>query len=87
MKEVKAYECLDGTVKTNRRDALLWERLLELRGVIQKEGYSRDGSMTTTTAATVIVNNFDEISWIVQSYRWRIAAAEKAVVAATVKAS
>lgn len=81
MKEVKAYQCTDGTMKTNKREALIWERTLELRGIIQKNGCARDGTMTPTTVATEIVNNFDEINRVVQSYRRKISAAEKAIVA------
>ena len=79
MKEVKAYECSDGTMKTNKLDALKWERSLLLRGIIQRTGVSRDGSMTPTTAASEIVNNFDEIQRVVTLYRRKIAAAEKAI--------
>lgn len=83
MKEVKAYECSDGTMKTNKRDALIWERTLELRGVMQfnRCGRNGDGALTPTQAAQEIVNNFDDINRIVQSYRRKIAAAEKAIAA------
>ncbi len=81
MKEVKAYQCSDGTMKTNKRDALIWERTLELRGLMQsnKVGRNTDGALTPTQAAQEIVNNFDEIQRIVNAYRRRIAAAEKAI--------
>ena len=83
MKEVKAYECADGTMKTNKRDALIWERTLELRGVMQfnRSGRNGDGALTPTQAAQEIVNNFDDINRIMQSYRRKIAAVEKAIAA------
>ncbi len=80
MKEVKAYECSDGSVKTNKRDALIWERTLELRGVLQRNGMAKDGSFTPTTAATEIVKNFEDIQKIIKSSNRKIRAAELAML-------
>lgn len=77
MKEVKAYQCSDGSVKTNKLEALTWERTLVIRGILQSEGMIRDGSMTPTTAASLIVNNFEEIRKAVDSFNRKIKNASK----------
>lgn len=80
MKEVKAYQCSDGTVKTNKHDALMWERILLIRGILQKDGLARDGNMTPTTAANEIIKNFNEIRKIVDNFSRKLKALEKTEV-------
>ena len=73
------YQCSDGSFKTTKRDALMWERTIELRGILQRDGMARDGSMTSTTAAGEIVKNFDEIKKVIDSFGRKIRAAEAAM--------
>ncbi len=76
MKKVIAYECADGTVKTNKRDALAWDRTLELRGIMQTD-MRNSGSMTPTHAANEIIKNFAAIREIMNRYERKIKAAER----------
>ncbi len=87
MKEIKAYECSDGTVKHTKLDALIRERTLALRGIMQsnRAGRNGDGALTPTQAANEIVNNFDEIRKIVDNFNRRIRATQQAQQARTLK--
>ncbi len=77
MKRISIFELADGTTKKDEVEALQWERTLVLRGIIQRSGVARDGSMTPTTAATEIIKNFDEIQKTWLSYKRKINAAQK----------
>ena len=66
MEIIKAYKCSDGSIKDNKRDALLHERMLEIRGVIQAK--PQPVTLSTTAVAQLIIAAKDEIQQILRKF-------------------
>lgn len=67
METIKAFKCSDGTIKDNKADALIHERLIEIRGVIQRNSNPSNG-FNTTAVAQVIILCKTELLGVIRKY-------------------
>lgn len=72
MKKVHAFQTEDGKVHTDEGAAILHERLIEFRGLIQSKSTTMATQENASGIAKFIAENGDEINEINQKFKRRI---------------